>query len=183
MLRVAEVDHDISGHGETFVVSHLRSPIPGQRFIQFLWQLARMPDESIGDDLAILAGDLDQHHVACLALDERHNLAACAAAQEITFPVAGVDSIKSDSVALIILSLRVRMMQRREKLPQIQAVTGNEIKVSPTAYEMPAPTTREHALQEPSFMSLPERSSQWRLSAMRSCLRIAGMVERSESRP
>lgn len=94
-----------------------------------------------------------------------------------------VDRIKSVPAALIILSTRVRMTQRREKLQQIQAVTGNEIKVSPTAFDMPASTTRDHAFPEPSFMSLPERSSQWRLSAMRSCLGIAGMVERSESRP
>src|SRR5690349_20998216 len=47
-----------------------------------------MFDESVDDRLAVLAGYLHEHHVACLALDERRNLAVPASAQQITFPVS-----------------------------------------------------------------------------------------------
>lgn len=54
-----DVDLDTSGHGEVLVPSHLRSPIPCQRFIDFLWQLPVMSDKCIDDGLAVLAGNTD----------------------------------------------------------------------------------------------------------------------------
>ena len=56
MLWVAEVDSDVSGDREVFVPSHLRSPIPCQRFVDFLRQIAGMSDERIDDRFAVLAG-------------------------------------------------------------------------------------------------------------------------------
>ncbi|CAB3810966.1 hypothetical protein LMG27177_07649 [Paraburkholderia fynbosensis] len=99
MLGIAEVHLDISGHGEAFVPGHLRSPIPCQRLIELLRQFGGVFDECIGDRLAILAGYPDQHNVTCLAFDERRNLAAAAAAQQITFPVAGYRTVFNASGA------------------------------------------------------------------------------------
>ena len=75
------------------MVGHLGSTIPGQRFVEFLRQLASVLDECIDDRLGILAGDLHQHHVARLTFDEGRNLAAPAAAQQITFPVTGYRAV------------------------------------------------------------------------------------------
>jgi hypothetical protein len=83
-MGIAEINLDISGHGETFAPSHFRWPIPCQRLIELLLQLAGIPD----DRLAILAGDLNQHDLACLAFDKYRNLAAAATAQQIAFPVS-----------------------------------------------------------------------------------------------
>jgi hypothetical protein len=88
MLGVAEVDSDVSGDGDAFVPSHLPSPIPCQRFVEFLRQFAGMFNGRIDDRFAVLASYLHQHDVTCLALDECRNLAAPAAAQKIAFPVA-----------------------------------------------------------------------------------------------
>jgi hypothetical protein len=41
----------------------------------------------------ILTGDLHQHHIARLTFDEGRNLAAPAAAQQITFPVTGYRAV------------------------------------------------------------------------------------------
>src|SRR5258705_13869853 len=88
MLWVAEVDSDVSGDGEAFVPSHLSSPIPCQRFVEFLRQFAGMFDERIDDRFAVLAAYLHQHDIAFLALDECCNLTAPAAAQRMAFPVS-----------------------------------------------------------------------------------------------
>ena len=45
-----------------------------------------MPDECIDDRLGVLARHLHQHHIACAALDQRGDLAAVAAEQQVTFP-------------------------------------------------------------------------------------------------
>ncbi len=72
-MSVANVNRLWSGH--------LGAPIPGQRFVEFLWQLASVLDQRIGERLGIFAGDLYQHHVACLTFDESRNLAAAISAQ------------------------------------------------------------------------------------------------------
>jgi hypothetical protein len=87
MLWVAEVDSDVSGDGEAFVPSHLSSPIPCQRFVELLRQFSGMLDERIDDRFTVLAGYLHQHDIACLALDERRNPIAPAAAQRLAFPM------------------------------------------------------------------------------------------------
>lgn len=89
MLRIAEVDHEVGGHGEALVVDHLLAPVPRQRSLRFLRQLAGMPDqEGVDDGLGILAGNLHQLHEPGLTFDERCNLAVCAAKQQIAFPMA-----------------------------------------------------------------------------------------------
>lgn len=50
------------------MVGHFRATIPGERFIEFSWQLMRLLDQRIDYRLAILAIDLGQHHVTRMAL-------------------------------------------------------------------------------------------------------------------
>lgn len=66
MRRVTEVDLDVRSNGEALVLCHLRPAIPGERFIEFLRQFARMLYECVDDRRAVLAVDLDQHEIARL---------------------------------------------------------------------------------------------------------------------
>jgi len=43
IVRIAEVDLDVGCHGNALMVSHLLAPIPGQRSVQFVRQLAGVP--------------------------------------------------------------------------------------------------------------------------------------------
>lgn len=52
-----------------------------------------MLDQRIDDGLSILSCDLYQHHIACLPLNKRGDLAVMAAKHKITFPVAWHSSI------------------------------------------------------------------------------------------
>lgn len=93
MLGIAEVDLDVRCDSEALVASHLRAPIPSQRFIQFLRKLAGVSYESVDYSLRVLAGNLYQHHEPGLAFDECCNLTVGVAEQQIAFPVPGYCSI------------------------------------------------------------------------------------------
>lgn len=69
-LRVAEVDIDVRGQGELLVDMHLGAPVPGQRLVELLWQLAGMLDERFDDRLRVFAIEFHQYHVARLTLDQ-----------------------------------------------------------------------------------------------------------------
>lgn len=81
MLRIAEVYLNVSSQRETLMVSHLFSPIPGQRLVEFPWQLVCLIDQGINHRLGIFASHPNQHHVASMAFDQSGDLAIVAAEQ------------------------------------------------------------------------------------------------------
>ena len=87
------VDHrctpDVGGigrHCET-VVGHLVATVPCQGMVQFLRQLVRPLDQGIDHCLGILAVDLGQHHVACVAFDQCRDVTVVATGHQIAFPI------------------------------------------------------------------------------------------------
>ena len=89
VLRITEVDLDVGRQCEALVVGHLFTPIPSQRLVEFLRQLASVFDQRVYDRTGIFSGDLYQHHVAGMTFDEGRNLAAIGSSQQVTFPVTG----------------------------------------------------------------------------------------------
>lgn len=114
MLGIAEVDLDVRRDSEALVASHLRTPIPRQRFIQFLRKLAGVSYQSIDDSFRVLAGNLHQHHEPGLAFDECCNLTVGVAEQKIAFPVPGYCSILG----------RARAFTDRYGIADVRAVLG-----------------------------------------------------------
>ena len=88
-VRIAEVDLDVGCEGEAAVVGKLLAPVPGQRPADVSGQLARLPDQRRDDGRGLLVRDLGQDHVARLALDQRHDMAAARSRDKIAFPVPG----------------------------------------------------------------------------------------------
>lgn len=86
-MRITEIDLDIGRQRESLVASHFLAPVPGQRFVEFLWQFASVFDQGVGHGSGIFSRELDQHQVARLTFDECRNLTILAAAQQITFPM------------------------------------------------------------------------------------------------
>ena len=94
-MGIAEVDLDIRRQCESLVAGHFLTPVPRQRFVKFVRQLASVFDQGVGDGPSIFARELDQHQVARLTFDQRGNLAVVAATQLVTFPVPWYGSIVS----------------------------------------------------------------------------------------
>lgn len=99
-MRIAEVDLDVGRHSETLMLRHLVAPIPRQRFVEFLRQLARMLDQRIDDRLGIFASDFHQHHIARLTFNQGGDLAIRIAEQKIPFPVTRYRTILNAGGAL-----------------------------------------------------------------------------------
>ena len=51
------------------------APVPGQRFIEFGWQLLGLLDERRNHRLSLLIGHLRQHHVTGMTLDQGRDMA------------------------------------------------------------------------------------------------------------
>src|SRR5450759_5198749 len=64
------------------------SSVPGQGFIQLLWQLLRLLDERGDYRLGVLTGHLRQHHVTRMTLDQGRDVAVVRPGQQIAFPMA-----------------------------------------------------------------------------------------------
>ncbi len=78
---VTEIDLYVRRQRKALMSGHLGTSIPGQRFVEFLWQFARILDQRIGERPGIFTGDLYPHQVACLTFDESCNLTAAISAQ------------------------------------------------------------------------------------------------------
>src|ERR1039458_3972889 len=75
------------------MIGHLGTPVPRQRFVEFLRQLVSVLDQSIGERLGVFAGDLYQHYVAGMTFHEGRNLATTGSTQQIALPVTWDRSI------------------------------------------------------------------------------------------
>ena len=81
------------------MIGKLLAPIPGQGLIEFAGQLFRVFDQGGDDAFGGVVGDLDQHHVARMPLDQSGDVAVAGAAHEVAFPVAGDGAIFDGSGA------------------------------------------------------------------------------------
>src|SRR3546814_18176263 len=64
ILRVAKEHLDICSQSESLVISHFLASVPGERLIEFPWELSGMFDQPIDHRLGILASALHQHDVS-----------------------------------------------------------------------------------------------------------------------
>ena len=85
---IAEIDLHVGGDGEALVVSHLLASIPGQRAAQFLRQFAHVFTERGYHGRRVLARNLEKHHKASMALDQRRDVRVVRSGEKISFPVA-----------------------------------------------------------------------------------------------
>ena len=67
---IAEVDADVGGQCEALVVCHLFTPIPSQLLVKSLGQFVGVFDQRVDHRFRVVAGNLHQHYVACLALHQ-----------------------------------------------------------------------------------------------------------------
>jgi len=85
-LGITEVDADISGDGELAMIGQFGSTVPSQRSHHPLRQVLHPGDQCADDAVAVLSADLDQHHEARAAFDERGDMAVFRTTQQIAFP-------------------------------------------------------------------------------------------------
>src|SRR5258708_39111360 len=69
------------------MIGELFASVPGQRSVKLAGQSLRLLDERRDDAFGILVRDLDQHHVARMALDKCCDIAVPRSANQVTLPV------------------------------------------------------------------------------------------------
>src|SRR6516225_5742948 len=84
---IAEIDLHVGSDGEALVVGHLLAAIPGQGAAQLLRQFAHMFRERADHGCGVPARDLEKHHKAGMALDERRDVRVVCPGEKISFPV------------------------------------------------------------------------------------------------
>ena len=70
------------------MIGELFTSVPGQGLVKFTGQSLRLPDQRRDDAFGILISDLDQHHVARMALDKCCDIAVPRSANQVALPVA-----------------------------------------------------------------------------------------------
>ena len=63
-VRIAEIDGDVGFHGEAPMIGEFLPAIPGQRFVEFVREFARLLDQGVDHGLGFPVGDLGEHHIA-----------------------------------------------------------------------------------------------------------------------
>ena len=86
-MWIAEIDLHVGSDGETLVVGHLLTAIPGQGAAQLLRQFAHMFGERADHGCGVPARDLEKHHKAGMALDQRGDVRVVRPGEKISFPV------------------------------------------------------------------------------------------------
>ena len=86
---ITEVDADICRDSELSVVGQFGSPVSGQRRHDSLRQMLHPGNQRADGAVAVLSSNLDQHHKAQAAFDQRCDVAVLGAAQQVTFLSAG----------------------------------------------------------------------------------------------
>ena len=85
--RITEVDLDVGGNREALVGMHLFALIPGQGASQLLRQLADVLGKRSNNSRRVLAGDLDEHREAGIALDEGGDVRVVRSGKKVSFPM------------------------------------------------------------------------------------------------
>src|ERR1700731_4771083 len=85
--RITEVDLDVGGNREALVGMHLFALIPGQGASQLLRQLADVLGKRSNNNRRVLAGDLDEHREAGIALDEGSDVRVVRSGKKVSFPM------------------------------------------------------------------------------------------------
>src|SRR3984893_6099832 len=70
------------------MVGKLFASVPGQRPVKFAGQSQRLLDQRRDNAFGVLVSNLDQHHVARMALEKRCNIAIPCPADQVTLPMA-----------------------------------------------------------------------------------------------
>jgi Rrf2 family transcriptional regulator, repressor of oqxAB len=70
------------------MIGELFASVPGQRPVKFAGQSLRLLDKRRDDAFGILICDLDQHHVARMALDKCYDIAVPRSTNQVALPVA-----------------------------------------------------------------------------------------------
>src|ERR1700731_3073293 len=84
---ITEVDLDVGGNREALVGMHLFALIPGQGASQLLRQLADVLGKRSNNSRRVLAGDLDEHREAGIALDEGSDVRVVRSGKKVSFPM------------------------------------------------------------------------------------------------
>jgi hypothetical protein len=157
--RFAEIDLHIGSDGETLVVGHLLAAIPGQGAAQLLRQFAHMFRERADHGCGVPARDLEKHHKAGMALDERRDVRVVRPGEKIPFPVTWHGAVLSlgrpfadgDSIddlsqsALGVAALGLAHLPRR---PQMRHQLTSHLRTKPGCFRsfsrptMPSPRRR-----------------------------------------
>ena len=86
--RITEVDLDVGGNREALVGMHLFALIPGQGASQLLRQLADVLGKRSNNSRRVLAGDLDEHREAGIALDKGSDVRVVRSGRKkVSFPM------------------------------------------------------------------------------------------------
>src|SRR5690242_12719281 len=85
--RVAEVNLDVGGDGEGFVIGHLLAAVPGERATQYGGQSTHVLGECGNDGGRVLLLDLDEDDEAGMAFNECSDVGVVASREQVAFPV------------------------------------------------------------------------------------------------
>ena len=96
-VRIAEIDLDVGRQCQALVIGEFFASVPGQGLVEFAGQSLRLFDQCRDDAFGVFVGDLDQHHVARVALDQRGDIAVLRSADQVTLPVAGNGAILDEA--------------------------------------------------------------------------------------
>ena len=88
-LRITEVNVNVGRQRKSSMIRKFLAPVPGQRFIEFIWELLGLLYQRGDDRLGVLVGHLRQHHVAGMTFDQGRDIAVLGPGQQIAFPMAG----------------------------------------------------------------------------------------------
>ncbi len=83
-MRITKVDIDVGRQFQAGVISKLLAAIPGEGSVELTWQPLGLFDQRRDDAFGILVGNLDQHDIPGMALDQRRDIAVLRPADQVT---------------------------------------------------------------------------------------------------
>src|SRR3979490_2985807 len=86
--RIPKIDLDLGGQCQTLMIREFLASVPGQRPVKFAGQSLRLLDQCRDNAFGILVRNLDQHHVARMALDKRCDITIPRSTDQVALPMA-----------------------------------------------------------------------------------------------
>src|SRR4029450_10985473 len=90
---IAEINLHVGANREALVVGHLLAAIPSQGATELRRQFAHLCSGRGDPVRRVTAGDLEKHHKAGMALDERCDVRVIRATEKVPFPMAGHSAV------------------------------------------------------------------------------------------